>query len=55
MGAGHEGFDLQKAGLYYAVHHYLLPKLRAAWPWWLALAGAVWALVVWRRRRKLIS
>ena len=50
-----EGFDLQKAGLYYAVHHYLLPKLRAAWPLWLALAGAVWGLLVWRRRRKLIS
>jgi len=50
-----EGFDLQKAGFNYAVHHYLLPKLRAAWPLWLALAGAVLALVVWRRRRKLIS
>jgi len=37
------------------VHHYLLPKLRAAWPLWLALAGAVLALVAWRRRRKLIS
>ena len=49
-----EGFDLQKAGLHYAIDHYLLPKLRAAWPWWLALAFSVLALVVWRRRRKLI-
>lgn len=50
-----EGFDLQKAGLYYAVHHYLLPKLRAAWPQWLALAGVVLSLVYWRRRRRTIS
>jgi arylsulfatase/uncharacterized sulfatase len=49
-----EGFDLQKAGLHYAIDHYLLPKLRAAWPWWLALAFSVLALVVWRRRQKLI-
>ena len=49
-----EGFDLQKAGLHYAIDHYLLPKLRAAWPWCLALTGMVLALVVWRRRRKLI-
>ena len=49
-----DGFDLQKAGLHYAIDHYLLPKLRAAWPWWLALAFSVLALVVWRRRRKLI-
>ena len=49
-----EGFDLQKAGLHYAIDHYLLPKLRAAWPWWVTLTGMVLALVVWRRRRKLI-
>jgi arylsulfatase/uncharacterized sulfatase len=47
-----DGFDLQKAGLYYAVHHYLIPKLRAVWPLWLTLAAAALALFAWRRRRK---
>lgn len=50
-----EGFDLQKAGLYYAVHHYLLPKLREAWPLWLAIVGGVLGLAYWRRRRNSIS
>jgi arylsulfatase/uncharacterized sulfatase len=50
-----EGFDLQKAAMYYAIHHYFLPKLRAAWPLYLALAGAVLGWAYWRRRRKAIS
>jgi len=50
-----DGFDLQKAGLYYAVHHYLIPKLRAAWPLWLTLAAAALGLLAWRRRRKFTS
>ena len=50
-----DGFDLQKAGLHYAVHHYLLPKLRDAWPLWLVLVGAVLGLTYWRRRRRSIS
>ena len=43
-----EGFDLQKAGLHYAVHHYLLPQLRGAWPLWLGL-GLLLAAWWWRR------
>ena len=50
-----EGFDLQKAGLHYAIHHYVLPKLREAWPVGLALVAALWGLASWRRRRKFIS
>jgi arylsulfatase A-like enzyme len=50
-----EGFDLQKAAMSYAIHHYFLPKLRAAWPGYLALAGAVLGWAYWRRRRKAIS
>jgi len=50
-----EGFDLQKAGLHYAIHHYVLPKLREAWPVWLALVGAIFGFAFWRRRRKFIS
>ena len=45
------GFDLQKAGLHYAVHHYLLPKLRAAWPLWLGVACLLGAWL-WRRRTR---
>ena len=47
-----EGFDLQKAGLHYAVHHYLLPKLRAAWPLWLGLGLLLAAWLWWRRVRR---
>jgi arylsulfatase/uncharacterized sulfatase len=47
-----EGFDLHDAGLRYAVHHFFLPKLRAALPALLAglalLVGGVW----WLRRRR---
>ena len=50
-----EGFDLQKAAMHYAIHHYFLPKLRAAWPLYLALAGAALGWAYWRRRRKAIS
>ena len=50
-----EGFDLQKAGLHYAIHHYVLPKLREAWPVWLALVGMIFGFAFWRRRRKFIS
>ena len=49
------GFDLQKAAMHYAIHHYFLPKLRAAWPGFLALAGAALGWAYWRRRRKAIS
>jgi arylsulfatase/uncharacterized sulfatase len=46
-----EGFDLQQAAMHYAVHHYVLPKLREALPTLLAalalLVGGVW----WMRRR----
>jgi arylsulfatase/uncharacterized sulfatase len=47
-----EGFDLQKAGLHYAVHHYLLPKLRAAWQLWLGLGLLLAAWLSWRRVRR---
>ena len=47
-----EGFDLQEAALHYAVHHFFLPKLRAALPALIAglalLVGGVW----WLRRRR---
>lgn len=47
-----DGFDLHDAGLRYAVHHFFLPKLRAALPAVLAglalLLGGVW----WLRRRR---
>ncbi len=46
-----EGFDLQQAAMHYAMHHFLLPKLREALPTLLAglalLVGGVW----WLRRR----
>lgn len=51
-----EGFDLKKTALRYALHHYLLPKLRNAAPW--ALGGLLLAVVGvswWRRRRRLAS
>lgn len=50
-----EGFDLQKAAMHYAIHHYFLPKLRAAWPLGLALIAAVLGWAYWRRRRQAIS
>ena len=47
-----EGFDLQEAALQYAVHHFFLPKLRAALPALIAglalLVGGLW----WLRRRR---
>ena len=47
-----DGFDLQEAALQYAVHHFFLPKLRAALPALIAglalLVGGVW----WLRRRR---
>lgn len=47
-----EGFDLQSAARHYAVHHFLLPKLREALPFCVVgvvfLLGGLWCL---RRRR----
>ncbi len=45
-------FDLQAAGLRYAVHSYLLPKLRAALPVFGGVVALAFALVVARRRRR---
>ncbi len=46
------GFDLQAAGLRYAVHSYLLPKLRLAVPFFVGFVALLVALVVVRRRRR---
>ncbi len=55
-----EGFDLQKTALRYALHHYLLPKLRHAAPWGLgglllAALGAFWLQRRWRAARSVAA
>lgn len=44
-----DDFDLQKAGLRYAVRHYLLPKTLAALPWLLVLAAVFFGAFKWLR------
>jgi arylsulfatase/uncharacterized sulfatase len=52
-----QGFDLQKTAMRYAVWHFLVPKLKAAWPW------AIFGLALFfggfrmarRRRTRMIS
>ena len=53
-----EGFDLKQTALHYALHHYLLPKLRRAAPWalgglLLAAIGAFWLRRRWRAARSM--
>ena len=48
-----DDFDMQSAALRYAVHHYLLPKIKAALPWVLVLLVLVVGVVVVRRRRRV--
>ncbi|TSA13245.1 MAG: arylsulfatase [Comamonadaceae bacterium] len=51
-----QGFDLQKTAMRYAVWHFLVPKLKAAWPW--AIPGLVLffggLLLAHRRRTRMI-
>jgi arylsulfatase/uncharacterized sulfatase len=48
-----EGFDLQSAARYYAVHHFLLPKLREALPVLLGAMALLWGGLLWLRRRRI--
>jgi arylsulfatase/uncharacterized sulfatase len=53
-----EGFDLKQTALHYALHHYLLPKIRRAAPWGLgglllAALGAFWLRRRWRAARSM--
>jgi arylsulfatase/uncharacterized sulfatase len=47
-----DGFDLQKTALRFAVTHFLVPKLMAAWPWLLAAAALVLGGFALRRRAR---
>jgi len=47
-----DDFDLHAAARHYAVHHFLLPKLRSALPTILALLTALVALVWWLKRKR---
>ena len=48
-----DGFDLQKAGLRYALRHFLIPKIQSALPWVLACVAALFgALVLVRMARR---
>ncbi len=50
-----DDFDMQSAALRYAVHHYLLPKIKAALPGILVLLVLVVGFVVVRRRRRFLT
>ena len=47
-----DGFDLQKTALRFAVTHFVVPKLMAAWPWLLAAAALVLGGFALRRRAR---
>lgn len=45
-----DGFDLQKAGLRYALRHFLIPKMQTALPWVLAFAAVLFGAFAWLRQ-----
>ena len=47
-----DGFDLQKTALRFAVTHFVVPKILAAWPWLLAVAALVLGGFALRRRAR---
>ncbi len=47
-----DDFDLQKAALHYALHHYLIPKILSALPWLLALVVILFAAFNYVRRAR---